>query len=76
MSLAAFRAPVVLAGRESEQPLSSRPPPSPSSSLIPKTVIREMIDMAHQHDVYVSTGNWAEHLVGKGPSAFKEYVEV
>ena len=47
-----------------------------SHSLIPKTAIREMIDMAHQHDVYVSTGNWAEHLVGKGPSAFKEYVEV
>ncbi|XP_028796046.1 protein HEAT-STRESS-ASSOCIATED 32-like [Neltuma alba] len=46
-----------------------------SHSLIPKTVIKEMIDMAHQHDVYVSTGNWAEHMVGKGPSAFKEYIE-
>ncbi|KAI9121293.1 hypothetical protein K1719_008326 [Acacia pycnantha] len=46
-----------------------------SHSLIPKTVIREMIDMAHQHDVYVSTGNWAEHMVGKGPSGFKEYIE-
>lgn len=46
-----------------------------SHSLIPKTVIKEMIDMAHRHDVYVSTGNWAEHMVGKGPSAFKEYIE-
>lgn len=47
-----------------------------SHSLMPKSFIKEVIDMAHQHDVYVSTGDWAEHLHRKGPSAFKEYIEV
>lgn len=46
-----------------------------SHSLMPKNFIKEVTDMAHKHDVYVSTGDWAEHLRGKGPSAFKEYIE-
>lgn len=47
-----------------------------SDSLMPKSFIKEVTDVAHQHDVYVSTGDWAENLLRKGPSAFKEYVEV
>ena len=47
-----------------------------SHSLMPTNFIKEVTDMAHKHDVYVSTGDWAEHLRGKGPSAFKEYVDV
>ncbi|CAN6689998.1 unnamed protein product [Malus baccata var. baccata] len=46
-----------------------------SDSLMPKSFIKEVTDVAHQHDVYVSTGDWAENLLRKGPSAFKEYVE-
>ncbi|CAN0852526.1 Protein HEAT-STRESS-ASSOCIATED 32, partial [Linum grandiflorum] len=46
-----------------------------SHSLMPKSFLKEVIDMAHRHDVYVSTGDWAEHLLRKGPSAFKDYVE-
>ncbi|GLT75506.1 hypothetical protein SLA2020_472250 [Shorea laevis] len=46
-----------------------------SNSLMPKSFIKEVIDTAHQHDVYVSTGGWGEHLLRKGPSAFKEYVD-
>ncbi|XP_057961475.1 protein HEAT-STRESS-ASSOCIATED 32 [Malania oleifera] len=46
-----------------------------SHSLMPKTFIKEVTDMAHRHNIYVSTGDWAEHLLRKGPSAFKEYVE-
>lgn len=46
-----------------------------SHSLMPKPVIKQLIEMAHQHDVYVSTGDWAEHMIPKGPSSFKEYVE-
>lgn len=46
-----------------------------SYSLMPKSLVKEVIDVAHQHDVYVSTGDWAEDLLRKGPSAFKEYVE-
>lgn len=47
-----------------------------SHSLMPKAFIKEVIDTAHQHDVYVSTGDWAEHMIRKGPSGFKDYVEV
>ncbi|EEF43963.1 protein HEAT-STRESS-ASSOCIATED 32 [Ricinus communis] len=46
-----------------------------SHSLMPRSFIKDVIDMAHQHDIYVSTGDWAEHLLHKGPSAFKDYVE-
>ncbi|CAN7013792.1 unnamed protein product [Brassica rapa subsp. trilocularis] len=47
-----------------------------SNSLIPKSFIKQAIEMAHEHDVYVSTGDWAEHVLRSGgPSAFKEYVE-
>lgn len=44
-----------------------------SHSLMPKDFIKEVTSMAHKHDVYVSTGDWAEHLLRRG--AFKEYVE-
>ncbi|XP_031501350.1 protein HEAT-STRESS-ASSOCIATED 32 [Nymphaea colorata] len=46
-----------------------------SHSLLPKAFIKEITDMAHKHDVYVSTGDWAEHLLHKGPATFKRYVE-
>ncbi|XP_052181471.1 protein HEAT-STRESS-ASSOCIATED 32 [Diospyros lotus] len=46
-----------------------------SHSLMSKELIKEVINMAHRHNVYVSTGDWAEHLLHKGPSAFKEYIE-
>lgn len=47
-----------------------------SHSLMPKSFIKEVINMAHKHDVYVSTGEWAEQFIRNGPLAFKEYVEV
>lgn len=34
-----------------------------SFSLIPEQHLRELIDLAHQYDVYVSTGGWIEHLL-------------
>ncbi|OVA13164.1 (2R)-phospho-3-sulfolactate synthase [Macleaya cordata] len=46
-----------------------------SHSLMSKAFIKEITEMAHKHDVYVSTGQWAEHLLRQGPSAFKEYVQ-
>ncbi|CAL5345873.1 hypothetical protein CsSME_00030713 [Camellia sinensis var. sinensis] len=46
-----------------------------SHSLMPKAYIKEVTNMAHKHNVYVSTGDWAEHLLHKGPSAFNEYIE-
>ncbi|KAK6149808.1 hypothetical protein DH2020_017333 [Rehmannia glutinosa] len=46
-----------------------------SHSLMPKSYIKEVTNMAHKHNVYVSTGDWAEHLLRRGPSAFKDYIE-
>ncbi|KAM6584036.1 hypothetical protein CsatB_011038 [Cannabis sativa] len=46
-----------------------------SHSLMPKSFVKKVIDMAHQHDIYVSTGDWAKHLLRKGPSAFSQYLE-
>jgi phosphosulfolactate synthase (CoM biosynthesis protein A) len=46
-----------------------------SQSLMPKSYIKDITNMAHKHNVYVSSGDWAEHLIRKGPSAFKEYIE-
>ncbi|KAL4774054.1 hypothetical protein BDW60DRAFT_215479 [Aspergillus nidulans var. acristatus] len=34
-----------------------------SFSLFPEKPLRELIDLAHEHSVYVSTGGWAEHLL-------------
>ncbi|KAB5546795.1 putative sulfonate biosynthesis enzyme [Coniochaeta sp. 2T2.1] len=34
-----------------------------SFSLFPEDKLRELIDLAHQHDVYVSTGGWIEHVL-------------
>lgn len=47
-----------------------------SHSLMPKSYIKEVTNLAHKHNVYVSTGGWAEHLQHGGPSAFKDYIEV
>ncbi|XP_008813774.1 protein HEAT-STRESS-ASSOCIATED 32 [Phoenix dactylifera] len=44
-------------------------------SLMPEAFIKEITNLAHRHNVYVSTGDWAEHLLRKGPSSFKQYVE-
>lgn len=44
-------------------------------SLMPKTFIKEITEMAHKHKVTVATGDWAELLLQKGPSGFKQYVQ-
>ncbi|KAL3820660.1 hypothetical protein ACJIZ3_006565 [Penstemon smallii] len=46
-----------------------------SHSLMSKSYIKEVTNMAHKHNVYVSTGDWAEHLLRKGPASFKDYIE-
>ncbi|CAI9087723.1 OLC1v1021869C2 [Oldenlandia corymbosa var. corymbosa] len=46
-----------------------------SDSLLSKAYIKEITNIAHQHNVYVSTGDWSEHLLRKGPSAFKDHIE-
>ncbi|KAL8295971.1 hypothetical protein RB600_001455 [Gaeumannomyces tritici] len=34
-----------------------------SFSLFPEGKLRELIELAHEHGVYVSTGGWAEHVL-------------
>lgn len=47
-----------------------------SYSLMPTAIIKQVIDLAHQHGVYVSTGDWDDRVIPKTPSGFKKYVEV
>ncbi|MCD9559922.1 Protein HEAT-STRESS-ASSOCIATED 32 [Datura stramonium] len=46
-----------------------------SHTSMPKTYIKEVTDMAHKHNVYVSSGDWADQMLRQGPSALKEYIE-
>ncbi|KFA77099.1 hypothetical protein S40288_09732 [Stachybotrys chartarum IBT 40288] len=49
-----------------------------SFSLFPEEKLRELIDLAHRHDVYVSTGGWIEHILTQSNSAasVEKYIEV
>ncbi|CAM6067849.1 unnamed protein product [Sphagnum tenellum] len=46
-----------------------------SFSLMPHDIVRQLINLAHAHDVYVSTGGWTDHILTKGSSIFKQYVQ-
>ncbi|KAK3947202.1 hypothetical protein QBC32DRAFT_409387 [Pseudoneurospora amorphoporcata] len=48
-----------------------------SFSLFPEPILRELLDLAHSHDVYVSTGGWIEHILSCSPdvhSAVDKYL--
>ncbi|KAK1773791.1 Phosphosulfolactate synthase [Copromyces sp. CBS 386.78] len=48
-----------------------------SFSLFPEAHLRELIDLAHSHGVYVSTGGWIEHILSCSPdthSAVDKYL--
>uniref|UniRef100_A0A7I4BGW6 Phosphosulfolactate synthase n=1 Tax=Physcomitrium patens TaxID=3218 RepID=A0A7I4BGW6_PHYPA len=44
-------------------------------SLMSRDIVQQWIRQAHHHDVYVSTGDWAEHVLRTGPGSFKQYVK-
>ena len=48
-----------------------------SFSLFSADRLRELIDIAHSHDVYVSTGGWIEHILtqGGGPAGVEKYLQ-
>ncbi|CAK9217388.1 unnamed protein product [Sphagnum troendelagicum] len=46
-----------------------------SFSLMPHDIVRQLINLAHAHDVYVSMGGWTDHILTKGSSIFKQYVQ-
>jgi phosphosulfolactate synthase (CoM biosynthesis protein A) len=46
-----------------------------SFSLMPKTVLREIIELAHKYDVKVSTGGFIEYVLTQGPDAVDKYIK-
>jgi phosphosulfolactate synthase (CoM biosynthesis protein A) len=45
-----------------------------SFALMPRKVVRELIDLCHRHQVAVSTGGFIEHVVTLGASAVDRYL--
>lgn len=45
-----------------------------SFSLLSRRVLERMIALAHQHQVYVSTGGWIEYVLRQGPRAVADYL--
>lgn len=46
-----------------------------SFTLMPRQVLKEIIDTAHSHDVIVSTGGFIEYVLTQGPQAVDRYIE-
>src|SRR6266705_4542781 len=46
-----------------------------SMRLLDRDKTRKMIQLCHQHDVYVSTGGFVERVIVQGPDAVDEYLE-
>lgn len=46
-----------------------------SFSLLPEGTLRELIEIAHSHDVKVSTGGFLEHVLTQGPDAVDRYLQ-
>src|SRR2546429_9498704 len=46
-----------------------------SFSLMPRTAVKELIDLCHSHDVLVSTGGFIEHVLTQGPDAVNAYID-
>jgi phosphosulfolactate synthase (CoM biosynthesis protein A) len=46
-----------------------------SFTLMPEHALREILDIAHEHDVLVSTGGFIEHVLTQGPEAVDRYID-
>lgn len=45
-----------------------------SFALLPRSTLERMIALAHQRQVYVSTGGWIEYVLRQGPRAVADYL--
>jgi phosphosulfolactate synthase (CoM biosynthesis protein A) len=45
-----------------------------SFALMPPAAVKSINKLAHDHDVYVSTGGWIENVLRFGPEAVDRYV--
>jgi phosphosulfolactate synthase (CoM biosynthesis protein A) len=46
-----------------------------SFTLMPERAVREIIDLCHKHDVFVSTGGFIERVLVQGGEAVRQYVK-
>jgi phosphosulfolactate synthase (CoM biosynthesis protein A) len=46
-----------------------------SFALMPPAAVQSINKLAHDHDVYVSTGGWIENVLRFGPDAVNRYIE-
>lgn len=46
-----------------------------SFSLMPRRVVKELIDICHAHDVLVSTGGFIENVLARGPTYVNQYIQ-
>jgi phosphosulfolactate synthase (CoM biosynthesis protein A) len=46
-----------------------------SFTLFPRPVLKGIIDIAHEHDVMVSTGGFIEFVLAQGPDAVDRYID-
>lgn len=46
-----------------------------SFSLMPRKVVKELIDICHAHDVLVSTGGFIENVLTRGPVYVDQYIK-
>ena len=46
-----------------------------SFTLMPPQVLKEIIELAHRHNVMVSTGGFIEHVLTQGPEVVNHYIE-
>ena len=45
-----------------------------SFSLMPRTAVKEIIELCHRHDVLVSTGGFLEYVLRQSPEAVGDYI--
>jgi len=46
-----------------------------SFSLMPRKVLRDLLEFCHEHNVLVSTGGFVEHVLTLGPEAVRRYIQ-
>ncbi len=44
-------------------------------ALMPRDRVKALIDLAHRHDVYVSTGGWIEHVLTRDAETVDRYIQ-
>jgi phosphosulfolactate synthase (CoM biosynthesis protein A) len=46
-----------------------------SFTLMPRSAVKELIDLCHKYQVLVSTGGFLEHVLQQGPEAVRRYIQ-